>query len=41
MGLGFQAKISQNLGVDLVVSHQLKSEQAPRNRWLLRLVGSW
>lgn len=41
VGLGLQARISQNLGVDLVVSHQLKFTQAPRNRWLIRLVGSW
>jgi hemolysin activation/secretion protein len=40
-GLGFQVRISQNLTIDLVASHQLQAAQAPANRWMLRLGGSW
>jgi hemolysin activation/secretion protein len=40
-GAGLQARLTPNLGADLVWSRQIQSAQASPNRWQLRLVGIW
>ncbi|UCU92260.1 POTRA domain-containing protein [Hydrogenophaga taeniospiralis] len=40
-GAGLQARITPNLGADLVWSRQFQSAQASPNRWQLRLLGTW
>lgn len=41
VGVGLQARITPQLGLDLMASRQIKTAQERPNRWLLRLVGSW
>lgn len=41
VGVGVQTRINENLGADLVWSHQMQGPRSSPNRWQLRVVGSW
>jgi len=40
-GIGLKARIAHNLGIEAVRTHALNVTADQRNRWLVRLIGSW